>query len=72
MKLEPQKQFNLPDGMIAIKATWLKRLVSSQNEMNALDGAGVDNWSGYEVVDWENVERRNERHQLLIDQALAS
>ncbi len=30
-------------------------LLKSNRTLNALEGAGVDNWEGYELIDWEDV-----------------
>ena len=46
----------VPDDMIVITRKEYRRLVDRDEELAAMEAAGVDNWSGMDFVQWPNHE----------------
>ena len=42
--------------LVTIKRKSLEMLIKDRKELQALDSAGVDNWQGYDWVDWDSVK----------------
>lgn len=42
--------------MVMISQNELKSLIENSAKFEALVEMGVDNWQGYEEVDWDNVD----------------
>jgi hypothetical protein len=52
---DPQTVSSTPDT-VTLKVSDYLELVHSDAAMSALQAAGVDNWAGYDEVDWEGVD----------------
>lgn len=44
------------DSFVMISSLELRRLVQNAEAFEALCQMGVDNWQGYDEVDWDDVE----------------
>ncbi len=52
----PQAEYEVVDGTIRIPTSLYLRLLMAQKELELLEEMGVDNWGGYDAVDWEDLE----------------
>lgn len=43
------------EEMVTIKKSEHEQLLRDSRELEELDACGVDNWRGYEFIDWEYV-----------------
>lgn len=72
MIFQPQQQYNLPDGMVAVPVRELRYMIRATEEYVALDTQGVDNWQGHDEINWEKVEERIAQQHAALDEALKS
>lgn len=54
---------------VVVDAEWLKVMLGMVNDLEALQEMGVDNWEGYEQIDWDEVAKINQLDAAIIDAA---